>query len=197
MAEVFDWPAGLNPASCNIDLQVNRKQFKSAFNGAVHSAHFPGSAWAISLSFRDMDERESRLIESCIYQLERGGRMRIPDFQRGGRNYVGITVYGDNQKGNTLVTQGWPANTHRVLQRGDYIEFNDEYKFVLEDVDSDNAGRCSIRISPSVRVAPQTGTPVNVRTPCGYYVLEADKNGASRKPAFNSDFSLKFVETFY
>lgn len=197
MSQTYDWPEDLAPSTFDIKMKTNRKSFTSPLNGSTQDAYFPGAQWKITMSFENKDDYESRLLESCIYQLESGGRIRIPDFGRPGVNKTGISVFGGNQVGGNVITQGWPPNSPNLLLRGDYIEIGDELKFVLADVNSDAAGRAAIKIAPWLRRNYVGGTTVNVRYPCGYFKLPDDDNGVQRRPGMVNSISLNLIESFY
>lgn len=197
MSQVYDWPEDLAPSKFEIKLKTNRKSFASPLNGSTQDAYFPGAQWKVSMSFENKDDYESRLLESCIYQLESGGRIRIPDFGRSSSNRTGITVFGGGQVGGTLITQGWTPVTQKVLLRGDYIEIGDELKFVLADVDVDAAGRAAIKIAPWLRKNYPGGTNVIITRPCGYFKLPDDENGVQRSPGMVNAITLNLTESFY
>ena len=197
MSQTYNWPEDLAPSKFDIKMKTSRKSFTSPFNGSTQEAYFPGAQWKITMSFDERDDYESRLLESCIYQLESGGRIRIPDFGRKGLDRSGISVFGPGQTGGILITQGWPPNTSSLLSRGDYLEVGDELKFVLEDASSDSAGRVAVKIAPWLRRSHPSGTTVNVRTPCGYFKLPDSDNGVQRSPGMSNAVSLNLIESFY
>ena len=197
MGQVYEWPEGLTPSTFAIKLRSNTKQFSSPLNQSSQDAHFPGSSWQVTMSFEQLDDEESRDLESILFSLDSGGKVRIPDFGRSGTNRTGVTVFGNAQTGGSLVTQGWPPNVVNVLKKGEYLEVGQELKFVLENVSSDEAGRATIKISPWLRGSYASGQPVNVSSPCGYFKLDDKETGPERAPGMVSKFQLKLKESFY
>lgn len=197
MAQVYEWPEGLIPSTFSIKLRSNTKQFTSPFNQSTQDSHFPGSFWQITMSFEQLDDEESRDLESVLFALDSGGKIRIPDFGRAGTNRTGVKVFGNAQTGGSLVTQGWPPNVVNVMKKGEYLEVGQELKFVLENVSSDAAGRATIKISPWLRGSYVSGQDVNVVSPCGYFKLDEKETGPDRSPGMVNKFQLKLKESFY
>lgn len=197
MAEIYEWPDVLLPSKCNIRLKTNRKQFTSPFNGSTQNVYYPGSRWSVDLTFDNLDDYESRIMETLLYKLDAGGVVKIPDFGRFGTNQTGIKVFSGGQTGMLLITSGWTPNTLICVNEGEYFEVNGELKYITKTSGSDSAGRCTIEFAPMLRNSPQSGDPVELRRPCGYFIPDADENGPNRLPAFANSFSISFVETFY
>ncbi|MGL5525677.1 MAG: hypothetical protein ACRDCY_18170 [Aeromonas veronii] len=197
MAEIYEWPEELLPSKQSIRLKTNRKRWTSPFNGSTQNVNYPGSRWAIELEFESLDDYESRKLETLLYKLDNGGIVRVGDFGRAGTNQTGVRVFSDGQTGTTLVTQGWVPNQLICLEEGEYFEINGELKYITRTVGSDSAGRCTVEFAPMLRNSPQSGDPVEVRNPCGYFQLDQDEAGPNRMPAFNNAISLSLVEQFY
>lgn len=197
MGQVYEWPEGLAPSTFSIKLRSNTKQFTSPFNQSSQDGHFPGSSWQITMTFEQLDDEESRDLESVLFSLDNGGKVRVPDFGRSGVNRTGIKVFGNAQTGGSLITQGWPPNVVNVLRKGEYLEVGEELKFVLEDVSSDAAGRATIKIAPWLRGSYVSGQAINVSTPCGYFKLDDKETGPERAPGMVNKFQLKLKESFY
>lgn len=196
MATIYNWPSLILPATLDMKLKSNRKQFTSPFNGATQVVTRPGASWGLSMTFENLDDTESRELEVLIAQLDAGGKVRIPDFGRRNKG-VNKTVSGANQTGLILTTSGWTAHAKQVVKKGDYLEVNGELKIVTATGDADGAGRCSISIAPMLRKSPPDASPVVFNNPCGLFRLVDDENGVARQPAFVNGFSLSFREAFY
>lgn len=194
----LDWPVNiLRPASMDWNLKDNGSIFQSKFNGSTQTVTYPGSMWKCELVFQDLDDYQSRYLETLIFQMGRAGTIRIPDFGRYGRPPVGVPVVdGANQTGFSLNTRGWLPN-RVVFHRGDYISVGDELKMVLDDVRSGADGKCPVPLAPMLRKSPADGVSIEVANPRGIFRLDKDENGVGRKPAFANDFNLSFVESFY
>ncbi|UGO51430.1 hypothetical protein QJV44_gp16 [Serratia phage vB_SmaS_Tlacuache] len=199
----LDWPVNiLRPASMDWTLKDNGSIFQSKFNGSTQTVTYPGSMWKCELVFQDLDDYQSRYLETLIFQMGRSGTIRIPDFGRYGRPPVSNgpngkpKTVGPTQEGFKLHS-GWWLPHRVVLHRGDYISVQDELKMVLDDVRSDASGEAIIPIAPMLRKTPPEGAEIEVANPRGVFRLDKDENGVGRKPAFANDFNLSFVESFY
>lgn len=192
---ILEWPEELRPSSMSWRLLSAGTKFESVFNGAVQTVRFPGSKWKVSMSFDNADDYEARAIESILFQLDgMAGRIRLPDFGRWGVPPTGTpVVFGAGQLGASIVTAGWLPN-RMVIARGQYLSVNDEMKFVTADVWSNGSGAATIPITPVWRKSPADGASVEVENPKCIFMLLNNENGPDRKPAFNNDFTLDFVE---
>lgn len=82
---ILDWPEHLRPSSMSWTLLSSGSMFESVFNKATQTVTFPGSKWKVSMTFQDLDDFDSRLLESIIVDLDgMGGRIRMGDFGRYG-----------------------------------------------------------------------------------------------------------------
>ena len=194
---MLTWPEEIRPSEMDWYLSSNSVDFTSPFNGAGQTASYPGSRWEASLSFDKQNDWESRMIEVLLVKLDgKAGRIRIQDFGRWGRPPIGVPVVnGSANTGTVLNTRGWTPN-RKVLSFGDYITVNDELKMVTEDAWSNDVGIVVLGIAPMLRNIPSDGMTIETQTPTGIFRLAVNKNGVSRKPAFDNSFTLKFVEAF-
>lgn len=192
---ILDWPENLRPSSMNWTLSSSGSMFESVFNKSTQTVTFPGSKWKVSMSFQDLDDFESRLLESIIVDLDgMGGRIRLGDFGRCGVPAQGTPIVsGANQTGKSILTAGWLPG-RMILARGQYLTIADEMKMVLTDAWSDESGFATIRIGPMLRISPAAGAPIEVQSPRGIFMLTENENGVARKPAFSNDFNLSFME---
>lgn len=195
---ILDWPVELlRPSSMDWRIVSSGSTFTSKFNGSTQTITYPGSMWTCDMTFTDLDDYESRALESIIFQLGKSGKVRLPDFGRYGRPAAGAPVVdGASQTGFAINSKGWIPN-RVVLQRGDYITINDELKFVLKDVIADANGKAAIPIAPMIRNSPTADSKIEVQYPTAIFRLSKDENGPSRKPAFNNDFNVSFIESYY
>lgn len=192
------WPDSLRPSSMKWGQSANAVVFTSPFNGAAQTVGFPGDLWTCSMTFNSLDDDESRLLESILFQL-RGpqGRVLLRDFGRVPPAQLGSPVVSSaGQMGLTLVTRGWTASK-AVLRQGDYISVANEMKMVVADVTSAVDGSATIQITPPWRYAKPINTPVVVTDPRALFRLKDNNQSADRKPAFDNTFTLEFVEHPY
>jgi hypothetical protein len=153
--------------------------------------------WKATLTMSSLDELEAIAMEALLFEMDGlAGRVKLHDFGRTPRVVNGTPrVNGANQLGTNLNTDGWTANT-LVLKKGDYFTVNDELKYVLANVTSNASGQASIKFAPQLRVAPADNLVLEVANPYAIFRLVNDENGVERKPAFDNDFSLEFIEAF-
>jgi hypothetical protein len=193
--EYLELPSFIKPNSMSFNLNSNTKSNRSPWTGAVQTSGFRGSYWSVELSISSLTDWESRALEAIIYQLDgMAGRVKLSDLGRQGTQPMGSpVVFGDDQYGSLLNTQGWAAS-QKVLERGSYLTVGDELKFITQDVWSDINGRATIRIAPQLRRPPQSGSPLEIRNPYGIFMLDSNNSGVDRGPAFKSSMKLKFAE---
>lgn len=191
------WPAELLPSSQTFKLVSNGTSFTSPWTGATQTMRFPGSRWSTTLNFSNMDDYESRLIESLLAKLDgMSGRVYMRDFGREDAVVHGSPlVDGADQSGTSVLTKGWtPSIT--VLRRGDYINVGTELKMVVDDVVSSGTGSATVNFGPMLRYSPSNNSPIVLDNPMGIFMQPNNENGWDRKPAFDTDFSLEFIEAF-
>lgn len=197
---ILDWPVELlRPSNMEWRLNDNGSIFQSKFNGSTQTVTYPGSMWSCEMTFSDLDDYESRALESIIFQLGISGKIKIPDFGRYGRPPAASgkpKVVGANQTGFSVTTGNWIPN-RPVLKRGDYINVGIELKMVLADVISNGSGVAIIPVTPMIRNSPADASEIEVAAPTAIFRLTKDQNGVSRKPAFNNDINVSFTESFY
>lgn len=192
---MLQFPQDIRPASMDWNLVSNSVEFESPFSGASQTVSYPGSRWEASLSFKDLNDWESRQLEVLLAKLDgMGGRIQLGDFGRWGRPAFGKPVVnGSSNTGTTLGTRGWDVD-RIILYAGDYITVNNELKMVTEDAWSDATGNCILMIAPMLRSIPSDGAVIETQFPTGIFRLSGNTNGVSRQPAFNNSITLKFRE---
>lgn len=197
MADVLEWPAGLLPSTFKWYLKSNGTSFTSPFTGATQTVRWIGSSWKASLTMPSLDELEAIAMEALLFELDGiAGRVKLYDFGRTPNVVNGSPkVDGIGHKGTTLPTKGWTPGT-TVLKKGSYFTVNNELKYVLADVISDSTGKATIKFAPQLRVSPQDNTALEIERPYAIFRLVNDENGVDRKPAFDNEFSIEFVEAF-
>lgn len=193
----LEWPYDLRPATLNWDLKSNGTIFQSPFNGATQTIRYPGSAWVAEMTFSALDDFEAREMEALLFQLDGyAGRVKLRDYGRIPAVKKGSPVVSlGNQTGTLLQTKGWTPNTV-VLKKGDYFTVNDELKYVIADVTSSSTGTAQVGFAPMMRRSPALNAALEIENPYGVFRVNKDTNGVQRKPAFNNDFSLNFIEAF-
>lgn len=194
---ILVWPQELLPASQTFRILSNGTSFTSPWTGSTQTMRFPGSRWSTVMQFDNLDDYESRLLETMLAKLDgMSGRVYLRDFGRVDAIVSGNPVVdGSGQSGTSVITKGWAASK-KVLGRGDYIKIGNELKMVVDDVVSNGTGAATINIGPMLRYSPADSTPIVLDNPMGVFMQAGNENGWDRKPAFATNFSLEFVEAF-
>lgn len=196
--DVKEWP--LPPRTASWWLESNTKVFRSDFNGATQVLRSPGSRWKCSLSFSNLDDESSRILEALIASLDgEFGRVQLRNYGRSGRKVAGSPVVSvADQTGTTLLTGGWQASVV-VLRIGDNFTVNDELKIVTEDVSSDSSGNALLSFAPMLRSSPPAGAVIEAGNPTGIFKLANNKQGKfqrEKRRGVRSALSLEFEEAF-
>lgn len=197
MADVLTWPDGLYPNSFKWYLKSNGTSFSSPFTAKTQTVRWVGSAWKCTIAMPSLDELEAIAMEALIFELDgMAGRVKLWDFGRTPNVVRGTPrVNGANQKGVTINTDGWTPSV-KVLKKGDYFNVGDELKYCLADVTSNASGQASVKFAPQLRASPADNLVLEVAKPYAIFRLVDDENGVDRKPAFDNNFTLEFIEAF-
>ncbi|WP_460640114.1 hypothetical protein [Larkinella harenae] len=83
-------------------------------------------------------------------------------------------VDGNYQQGRVLNVKNLTPNVSGILKKGDYLQvgagFTARLHMVLEDADTDSAGRTSLIIAPELRYAPADNSAVIFHNPVGLFM---------------------------
>lgn len=195
--DYLELPKDLRPSSLNFSLSSNVKSSTSPWTGATQTIGFGGSHWVCDLSFSGLNDAESRIVESVIYQIDgMRGRIKIADYGREGVKGVGSPQLSASAQSGALLSAKGFIPSKKVMSVGDYLTINNELKFITSDVYSDSSGNATIRIAPDLRTFTAAGSRIEVESPYGIFMLSGNSNGVSRRPAFVNSISLKFREAF-
>lgn len=107
-------------------------------------------------------------------------------------------VFGANQTGNNLITNGWTPSTNGLLLKGDYIQLGSgvtaRLHMVTNDVNSDVNGRAVLNIEPELRSSPVAGSEVVVNDAKGLFKLSSNDFSWSVSPGPVYRYSFQAVE---
>lgn len=107
-------------------------------------------------------------------------------------------VKGAGQVGNTLITDGWTANTVGVLKTGDYIQLgsglDSRLHMLMEDVDSDGTGSAELILEPALRGSPVDNSPIITENARGVFRMTSDDFSWSVGLKKIHRFNFNFVE---
>lgn len=102
-------------------------------------------------------------------------------------------IDGASQVGYTLKTKDWQASKAGVLKRGDWIQIIYRMHKVLDDVNSDAAGKATIAIYPPIRETPADGSAFSTTNAVGLFRLASNTNKFSINEAeiFGFQFTIR------
>lgn len=196
---VLVWPESIVPSTMNWQLMSNSQTFTSVFTGSAQTVRFPGSRWKCVLSFSNLTDEKSRLLEVILAQLDgESGRVKISNWLRPGLIGKGSPIISEaNQTGTMLQTKGWISNSI-ILRKGDYITVSNELKIITENVISDNDGNANIPISPMLRNSPSINEKIETVKPFGIFKLTSNDQGSFQyRPGVFSSISITLEEALY
>lgn len=196
---VLVWPESIVPSTMNWQLMSNSQTFISVFTGSAQTVRFPGSRWKCVLSFNNLTDEKSRLLEVILAQLDgESGRVKISNWLRPGLIGKGSPIISEaNQTGTMLQTKGWISNSI-ILRKGDYITVSNELKIITENVISDNDGNANIPISPMLRNSPSINEKIETVKPFGIFKLTSNDQGSFQyRPGVFSSISITLEEALY
>lgn len=186
------FPTTVFPEDAEWSNSANSMVHTSPLTGAEDILELPGAKWVVALSFKDMTDRESVLLEAFLTSCR--GRARgfwLWNHRRPkpyGSALGNPVVFGANQTGGTLITNGWQANAQNVLLPGDFIGVGNELKMVryATTVNADATGRAEIQLEPPLRSSPADGTAIVTDKPKALFRLTDDRNPYKYNGSMNS-----------
>jgi hypothetical protein len=157
---------------------------QSPFSGAQQVYQYTGQFWEADVTLRPMNRDEAEYWISFLLKLNGSfGTFLLGD--PNGRTPRGVAtgsplVFGGNQSGNVLETDGWTANTIGILKAGDYIQLGSSatarlYK-VLNDVNSDSSGRATLDIYPKLRTSPADNALITTQNTVSVFRLNSNQS---------------------
>ena len=199
MAQIFDWPVALRPASVDWGLTVPQLIGRSAFDGSVEADTVGAPRWGFTITTGAMKLSEVPEWEAFIQRL-RGAvnRVRVWDWRREGP--LGVATGAPTVRvaglGASLAVQGWTANTAGILRAGSYIGINGELKKLSQTIDSDGAGYATIQFEPPLRATAPVGAPLILSKPTALFILTGDGQSWEQQGARVPSKTLTFQEAF-
>ena len=157
-------PASPVPEKTRISGQVqNIANITQSLRGVV--SHRGGHRWQFALEYPPLERDEvTELWTFLDSQLGRFGAFyfNLPNHPTRGTMAGNPVVAGADQRGDEVLTAGWPSNSGGILRVGDYIRFEGDYKTyrVKEDVRSDADGNAIVPIVPALQKSPIDGNGV-------------------------------------
>lgn len=155
--------------NCTISAMSSVAVARSPFNFKSQTQVNDGQMWSLGASWAAMHRREAQPVIAFLTALNgREGTFLAHDSYHA--NPLGTVlgtpvVDGAAQEGKLLAIKGLTVSTAGHLLAGDYIGLGSgaatQLYMVLEDVDSDGAGKASISIWPRLRTSPADEAAMN------------------------------------
>lgn len=148
---------------------------RSPFTHATQVQEYQGQSWSAEVVFPEMVREEAEEFNAFLLALMgQRGTFYLGDPL--GRLPRGVAtgnplVKGAGQVGNTLITDGWTANTTGILLRGDYIQIGTRLHKVLVDASSDATGTATLEIWPRLASSPSDDQFIVYRNTVGIFRL--------------------------
>lgn len=173
---------------------------QSPWDYSMQTQQHAGQAWMATLEFPPLTEEQAADLESFILSLNgMEGTFLLGDPLRTAPRGIATgtpLVKGASQTGQSLLTDGWTANTTGILLRGDYIQIQNRLYRTLQDVNSDGSTNATIDIFPRLRESPADNDSILLNRCVGTFRLADNENsildiGLDR---YNSGFSFSAIE---
>ncbi len=188
-------------ATVDWQLATVSENFASPFTGDEQTASNPGAArWVAVIAWKLLSRAEAADVEAFLAQCNgTAGRFHLSNVARKtprGSAPGTPVVDGAANSGGLLATRGWTASQTGILLRGDYIALNDEPKMVLENANSDGAGKATLTIAPNLRAIPADGTAIVTSSPAGVFRLIDDNQAKFAYRKQTGDYQITCMETW-
>lgn len=153
-------PEGVAKIKLEAENKVGIAQSETSF--AAQKQVHAGKRWRAAVTLPPMKQEEAEVYLSALISLNgmegsflMGDPTRINSMGSASTTAGTPVVDGANQTGNSLNIKGLPASATGYLKIGDYIQLGSGsasrlYK-VLEQVDSDSAGKATLTLWPNIR----------------------------------------------
>jgi hypothetical protein len=211
---IINVPAALKVTTLDWQFERFDKVFPG-LSGQFQTESYPAALWRCTVTLPPMKPETAGAVEAFLMRVsDAGNRFELgrddrPLMGSGGGTPV---VYGANQVGRSIITDGWPAGT-LVLRAGDMIQLGpnrlhmvtaDVYSApggILYDEDGnpvltedsppeeillEGEGRASIPIEPALQSSPDDGQPIKVgRDAKAVFKYESDYSVTSTPGIFS------------
>jgi hypothetical protein len=193
-----DFPEDIKITAAEWYLNSNTQSHKSPLSGVTQTLGLPGAYWSAVLSFENQEPAAARKLEAFLIG-RRGQAVNFSLYDHAhptprGQATGTPLVYGSEQTGSQLITEGWTANVTGILKAGDYIQVGSRLKMVVADANSDALGRSTLQTEPPWRLSPTDGASIITDHPTALMRLADNKSGFSTKPPYLSSGTISCVE---
>ena len=170
----------------------------SPFTGQQQVYKHQGEWWEAEVTLPPMKRATAEQVTAFLIKMKgRYGTFLLGDPANTSPRGVGTgtpLVYGADQTGSSLITDGWTVSTTGILKAGDWIQLGSgsttTLHKVLDDVNSDASGIATLEIFPSLRSSPADNAQITKSSPKGIWRL------ASNEMAWNIDEASVYGITF-
>jgi hypothetical protein len=177
-----------------------------AYTKETQAFVWPGAdEWSVKFTLPPIFDSDTRAWTSWMMQLR--GMLRAtligdPTYE-GAKGYLvgsvpivdSVAVAGSNLAGaTTLYLRGCAVSTNGVLLPGDRLQLGYRMHQVLDVANTDNTGRTSFEVWPSLREAPADGADVIFNNPKGLFRLSSNTRNYSIDTSRTSSVSFPLVE---
>ena len=173
--------------SVNIRAQTVVGASVSPFTGQQQVYRHQGQWWEMEVTMPAMKRDEAEQVASFLLKMNgKYGTFLLGDKANTAPRGVGTgtpLVYGANQTGDQLITDGWTVSTAGILKAGDWIQIGagsaSRLHKVLDDVTSDASGIATLNIFPNLRYTPSDDLEITVNSPKGQWRLSTNETNFS------------------
>ncbi len=177
----LEFPTAVSVKSLSLNPMNAVSGTKSPFTYKQQVYDWGGEAWAIKGALPLMDRDTAADYRSFMLKLKgRKGTFLFPVHENTPRGTAtGLPVVdGAGQVGSNLNIKGFDLNVVGILKSADWIQLGSglttSLHAVLDDVDTDGFGNCTVNIWPAIRQSPSDGAVLIVSGCKGLFRLSGD-----------------------
>ena len=192
------WPGDIRFRRCRFEIERNLHAFEGPFHSGQQQGSYAGAMWLAEIELAFLDRRQAGQVLGLLSRYGHTGIL-LPDPLHAEPLGVGggwPVTDGVNQGGLLYIREA-PESIPGWLLAGDLIQVGQHMHLLTEDVNTDEQGRCLLRVTPYLRQLPADGTPVITHHCACLMKLEADQDlprrvGTGRH--YLSELTLSFRE---
>lgn len=155
----------------------------SPFTGQQQVYKHQGEWWEAEVTLPPMKRATAEQVTAFLIKMKgRYGTFLLGDPANTSPRGVGTgtpLVYGADQTGSSLITDGWTVSTTGILKAGDWIQLGSgsttTLHKVLDDANSDASGIATLEIFPSLRSSPADNAQITKSSPKGIWRLSSNE----------------------
>jgi hypothetical protein len=165
------------PAPISSEFYIERNQIKTeSFSKISQIQSNPGDRWTGKITLPPLSADQAAEWLGFFDALDGfigAFWLKHPDYSniRGSVHGETGNIFGQNQRGTSLSTDGWTPNLSGAFRRGDMIQVGDKLKRVVEDADTDSSGRALLKIAPKIFNPLPGNSPIITSNPRGIFRL--------------------------